>query len=260
MPPPLLYLLFLLFSPSCVFFPLSFSSIIRSFPYSQESWRRTSRSWSSSPWCSSSPATLPVSTVFSTHCICLSSSFSTNKPIYSDFGRRQKSLSALFLRSIIKSPCFLDGAGVSLHVSSDKWRWSMWLSFLGARGLSEWEDVESGVWFSCKGERLTGEGSGSLKVSEASLSHEGHSSNNLKQLRTKAPVQQFPAQPAAPHRMLGPLCGDELWTGQPKTHFQSQIVSSEGFVDVWRGENNKFFTKINRKKWRKVLFFSFTSV
>lgn len=42
---------------------LLFSPLI---PQPQVSWRRTSPSWSSSPWSSSSPATLPVSIRFST--------------------------------------------------------------------------------------------------------------------------------------------------------------------------------------------------
>lgn len=54
------------------------------------------------------------------------------------------------------------------------------------------EDGESRVWFSCKGEWLNGEGGFSIKVSEASFSDEGHSSNKPKQLKTKALVQWFP--------------------------------------------------------------------
>lgn len=67
------------FPPYFILINYSVSSTF-SISYSQESWRQTLRSWSSSPWCSSSPATLPVSTVFSTYCISLSPS-SMNKPI-----------------------------------------------------------------------------------------------------------------------------------------------------------------------------------
>ena len=68
--------------------------------------------------------------------------------------------------------------------------------FSGAGSSSEQstrkQDGESGAWLSCRGERLDGEGSGSLKVSEASLSHEGQRSNNLKLLRTRAPRNDLP--------------------------------------------------------------------
>ena len=107
--------LFLLFSPPH-FFPLTSSgphllsvfhspsphlsslSIIPSPSslYSQVSWRRTSRSWSSSPWCSSSPATLPVSTVCPTYCTSPPRSPSTNETILSYSQSPQPSLSALF--------------------------------------------------------------------------------------------------------------------------------------------------------------------
>lgn len=42
-----------------------------------------------------------------------------NESVYSDFQSPQKLLSALFCSSVMKSTCFLDGIGVSSHVSSD---------------------------------------------------------------------------------------------------------------------------------------------
>lgn len=63
---PLFFLLisiFLFYLLSASNFGLLFSPLI---PQPQVSWRQTSPSWSSSPWSSSSPATLPVSIRFST--------------------------------------------------------------------------------------------------------------------------------------------------------------------------------------------------
>ena len=45
----------------------------------------------------------------------------------------------------------------------------------------------AGLVFPCKGERLSGEGSGGVTVKEANMSHEGHSGNNLQLLRGRAP-------------------------------------------------------------------------
>lgn len=62
------FFFFVIFSLSSdfSFFPInySFPPLLPQLPHSQESWRRTSRFWSSSPWCFSCLATLPVSIAF----------------------------------------------------------------------------------------------------------------------------------------------------------------------------------------------------